>query len=93
MQAAVITRHRSIGSFGAPRRLLVAAMGGQGARRKRNWRHNRPNSPYRSWKLCPQQQKEEARRQQQAREPQQQPGSARIGHGNQQADEADDGDC
>eukprot|EP00983_Pelagomonas_calceolata_P020102 634390-Pelagomonas_calceolata.AAC.1 len=22
-------------------------MGGQGARRKRNWRHNRPNSPYR----------------------------------------------
>jgi hypothetical protein len=24
----------------------VVCMGGQGARRKRNWRHNRPNSPY-----------------------------------------------
>jgi len=29
----------------ARRPLCVVAMG-QGARRKRNWRHNRPNSPY-----------------------------------------------
>ncbi len=27
-------------------RNLIIVMGGQGARRKRNWRHNRPNSPY-----------------------------------------------
>ncbi|KXZ45068.1 hypothetical protein GPECTOR_59g677 [Gonium pectorale] len=25
-------------------------MGGQGARRKRNWRHNRPNSPYNKYR-------------------------------------------
>ena len=25
----------------------VTVCGGQGARRSRNWRHNRPNSPYR----------------------------------------------
>lgn len=28
------------------RPLLCVSMGGQGARRKRNWRHNQPNSPY-----------------------------------------------
>jgi hypothetical protein len=28
------------------RPLVCVAMGGQGARRARNWRHNRPNSPY-----------------------------------------------
>ena len=40
----------------------VVCMGGQGARRKRNWRHNRPGSPYYLARhglagLCPEQQR------------------------------------
>jgi hypothetical protein len=48
----------------------VVCMGGQGARRARNWRHNRPNSPYRLPHiaiLCPAQQKEAAMLEQQRR--------------------------
>lgn len=101
MLPAFTTRHHSIvtSSSGAPHRLSVVAMGGQGARRKRNWRHNRPNSPYKRWLLhdCPgsdvrKHEQDEAQRQLQARELQQ-PGSKCDGYGNQQQQQADDDDC
>jgi hypothetical protein len=67
----------------------VVCMGGQGARRKRNWRHNRPNSPYNLARiaalgggLCPAQQ---AQLEQQRREAEAQRAEA-------EQKQADDGD-
>jgi hypothetical protein len=73
---------------------IPVVCGGQGARRKRNWRHNRPNSPYNLARIgalgggnCPAQQAqlEQQRREEEARRAEAEQKQAGDGAGN--------GDC
>ena len=54
--------------------VTIRCMGGQGARRKRNWRHNQPNSPF-NWARMQRLRESEAAQQQAKSE--QQPGNAK----------------